>query len=245
MGLYGGIDEDGCPANKNQQCLKYNITRDDIFYDTIATKHNLLCQNDYISKHISTIQLTGCLVGGLLFGYIGDQLGRRKALLISAVGACLSSICVALFSEKLWAYTLFRFLAAGFINGSIPISLVYSVEFVGAKYRSYTGSAAYIIFDFGLAFLSFIGLTVQGWKMQAIVLRLIFHITAPLTYSLYDIGYYPLSGVSWVNFGKFENHLKFSPTTNSSILFLFTSITAIHIQSKQCQGRKESPSKST
>ena len=174
MGLYGGVDEDGCPANKNQQCLKYNISRDDIFYDTIATKHNLLCQTDFIAKHISTIQLTGCLVGGLLLGYIGDHLGRRKALLISAVGACLSSICVALFSEKLWAYTFFRFLAAGFINGSIPISLVYSVEFVGAKYRSYTGSAAYIIFDFGLAFLSFIGLTVKGWKMQAIVLRLIF-----------------------------------------------------------------------
>ena len=52
------------------------------------------------------------------------------------------------------------------------------MEFVGAKYRSYTGSAAYIIFDFGLAFLSFIGLTVQGWKMQAIVLRLIFKFKA-------------------------------------------------------------------
>ena len=54
------------------------------------------------------------------------------------------------------------------------------MEFVGAKYRSYTGSAAYIIFDFGLAFLSFIGLTVQGWKMQAIVLRLIFKCKAPI-----------------------------------------------------------------
>ena len=54
------------------------------------------------------------------------------------------------------------------------------MEFVGAKYRSYTGSAAYIIFDFGLAFLSFIGLTVQGWKMQAIVLRLIFKFKALL-----------------------------------------------------------------
>ena len=202
MGLYGGVDEDGCPANKNQPCLNFNISRDDIFYDTIATKHNLLCQNDFIAKHISTIQLTGCLVGGLLLGYIGDQLGRRKALLISAVGACLSSICVALFSEKLWAYTLFRFLAAGFINGSIPISLVYSVEFVGAKYRSYTGSAAYIIFDFGLAFLSFIGLTVQGWKMQAIVLRLIFKFNC----RSHHVKINPVLRVFNVITKKFESH---------------------------------------
>lgn len=109
-------------------------------------------------------------VGSIIFGFLGDILGRKLSILISCLGASLSSLFVYFFSFNAVYYTFFRLLSNIFIAGAIPITLVYAVEFVGAKYRAYVGGLAYIIFDIGLASLSILPLIATGWRLQALII---------------------------------------------------------------------------
>ena len=122
---------------------------------------------------MQSVQLAGLIMGSMIFGSLGDTLGRKLSILISCLGASLSSIFVYLFSFNAFWYTFFRLLSLIFIAGSVPTTLVYAVEFVGAKYRSYVGGLAYIIFDIGLASLSIIPLIITGWRNQALVLSIL------------------------------------------------------------------------
>ena len=109
-------------------------------------------------------------VGSIIFGFLGDILGRKLSILISCLGASLSSLFVYFFSFNAVYYTFFRLLSNIFIAGAIPITLVYAVEFVGTKYRAYVGGLAYIIFDIGLASLSILPLIATGWRLQALII---------------------------------------------------------------------------
>ena len=184
---YETMDNNGCPVVVRNQCVKYEY-EDDILTDTARTEFNLFCGRSYIVRFLSTqcakknklllshmqsVQLAGLIMGSMVFGSLGDTIGRKLSILISCLGASLSSICVYLFSFNAFWYTFFRLLSLIFIAGSVPTTLVYAVEFVGAKYRSYVGGLAYIIFDIGLASLSIIPLIITGWRNQALVLSML------------------------------------------------------------------------
>jgi len=123
-------------------------------------------------RHISSIALTGLLFGAIFFGYLSDKIGRKRALLVAAIGAIVFGVCVGLFSNNLYLYILFRFLSNMFVHGGIPISVVYSLEFVPAEYRPLAIGVGFVIFDSAVAMLSLIGYLFTTWRMQAIVIAL-------------------------------------------------------------------------
>jgi len=70
----------------NEECLEY-IYVSDIFTETIVTEWNLICDKSDKNSLISSFALSGLLFGALSFGYLGDRIGRKQSLLLSAVGA--------------------------------------------------------------------------------------------------------------------------------------------------------------
>ena len=115
-----------------------NITK--FFTETVVTKWDLVCEKSLQSSLISSISLCGLLIGALVFGYLGDIIGRRNALILSSSGALIFELLTALASFNLIMFTVFRFMTGAFIHGSIPIGVVYALEYVDSKYRSWASA---------------------------------------------------------------------------------------------------------
>ena len=76
---------------------------------------------------VFSIGLAGTMVGGFLFGYLGDKIGRRPAIILAtaAFGVLTMAIAFAGSYEQLLA---FRFLDGIAIGGMLPLEL-------GAQHR--------------------------------------------------------------------------------------------------------------
>ncbi|MDR0407259.1 MAG: MFS transporter [Holosporales bacterium] len=88
-------------------------------------------------------------LGGVLFGHIGDKVGRRNALFLSISLMAIPTVCVGLLPTYaqigLWApalLTLIRILQGLAIGGEYTSSMVYLVENAPAEKRGRTGSWA-------------------------------------------------------------------------------------------------------
>ena len=160
-----------------EKCSKYNYSSE-LFDETVVTQWDLVCENSFRSSLISSFSLCGLLIGALLFGYLGDVIGRRNALFLSSSGAFIFGMLTSIASVNLTTYTIYRMLAGAFVHGSIPIAVVYALEYVGPAYRAWSGAVGkwlktkgsllrwghifqpikgYMLFDVGIANLSLVG----------------------------------------------------------------------------------------
>src|SRR6516162_7938152 len=60
---------------------------------------------------ITALFLIGAAGGGLVFGWLGDRIGRVRAMALSIMAYSLFTGCVY-FAQAAWQFGLFRFLAA-------------------------------------------------------------------------------------------------------------------------------------
>ena len=61
---------------KKRQYIKKNNT---YFDETVVTKFDLICDNEYKKSFLGTVLIMGLLFGSLLGGFIGDKFGRKTA----------------------------------------------------------------------------------------------------------------------------------------------------------------------
>ncbi|XP_024136534.1 synaptic vesicle glycoprotein 2B [Oryzias melastigma] len=71
----------------------------------------------------------GMMVGGYVWGYLADQRGRRKVLVVSLTVNGVFG-CLASFSPWFWLFLLLRFLSGVGVGGSIPVIFSYFSEFM-------------------------------------------------------------------------------------------------------------------
>jgi AAHS family 4-hydroxybenzoate transporter-like MFS transporter len=76
----------------------------------------------------------GILVGGLIFGYLGDHIGRRLSILASTVTFGGFSLLTVWASDVNWLIAL-RFLAGLGIGGLAPLCYSLNLEYVPTRYR--------------------------------------------------------------------------------------------------------------
>ena len=72
---------------------------------------------------ISSVGLLGLLFGAIFFGWLSDKVGRRKSLLLAAIGASICSYSVN-FAPNVQTFTILRFFAGLFVHGSIPGKII-------------------------------------------------------------------------------------------------------------------------
>ena len=77
-------EEFNCESNisfDNTTIISCNefIYDDEYFDETLVTKFDLICKNDYKKSFLGTIVIIGLLFGSLVGGFIGDKFGRKRA----------------------------------------------------------------------------------------------------------------------------------------------------------------------
>jgi AAHS family 4-hydroxybenzoate transporter-like MFS transporter len=77
----------------------------------------------------------GSLLGGLVFGALGDRIGRRRAIIGSVTAFGVLTLCHAL-CDRYWELLVVRFLDGVAIGGAIPLTWSLSVEYVPMRVRA-------------------------------------------------------------------------------------------------------------
>jgi MFS family permease len=78
--------------------------------------------------YITALFLIGAATGGLLFGWLGDKIGRVRAMAASIVAYSLFTGC-CYFATQAWHLGLFRFLAALGMGGEWALGVALVVEY--------------------------------------------------------------------------------------------------------------------
>jgi MFS family permease len=89
---------------------------------------------------VSSVYLTGAVLGALLFGWLADRWGRKKLFLITLAVYLVGSAATA-FSWDLLSFGLFRFLTGAGIGGEYAAINSAIQELIPARYRGRTDLA--------------------------------------------------------------------------------------------------------
>ncbi|XP_066935819.1 solute carrier family 22 member 15-like [Clytia hemisphaerica] len=120
-------------------------------------------QNKYLVSLATTIYFTGVMIGGAVFGQLGDKFGRKPITLI-----CLySHIALAVgvyFSQSFEAFTLLRFFVGAFVQGVQTCLYALLNELTSLRYRPIVGDINGIFWAVGTLWLATLSWLIQDWR---------------------------------------------------------------------------------
>jgi len=122
------------------------------------------------AAHISSVLFLGMLIGGYLFGSLGDSFGRRRVLMWSMSVNFASGFGSACVTNK-WVLLCGRFFSGVGAGGAIPLTFTYFIEFFGSSTRERWAIYLASFWCIGAAFVSFMGLIALPESRDFLVAR--------------------------------------------------------------------------
>lgn len=113
------------------------------------------------------LQMVGMLIGGVLWGVLGDKLGRRTALLATIGMYSLANIANG-FVTSVEQYAVLRFIAGVGLAGELGMGVTLVAELMPAKYRGYGTTVISFLGLLGALTASYVGVMLE-WRMAYIV----------------------------------------------------------------------------
>ncbi|XP_054724948.1 synaptic vesicle glycoprotein 2B-like [Uloborus diversus] len=93
-----------------------------------------LCMDDYRKGWLAAISFFGMMIGGLVWGTLGDKLGRRRTLVSALTTNAVFAVATA-FMPTYGLFMLTRLCSGIGVGGSLPIVFTYYSEFLVKRYR--------------------------------------------------------------------------------------------------------------
>jgi len=112
------------------------------------------------------LQMIGMLIGGVLWGVLGDKLGRRTALLATIGMYSLANIANG-FVTNVEQYAVLRFIAGIGLAGELGMGVTLVAELMPAKYRGYGTTVISFLGLLGALTASYVGVLFE-WRMAYI-----------------------------------------------------------------------------
>jgi MFS family permease len=140
--------------------------------------------------YITALFLLGAAFGGLAFGWLGDRVGRVRAMILSILAYSLFTGC-CYFAQAPWQLGFFRFLAAVGMGGEWSLGVALVMECWPEKHRPLLSGAIGAAANVGFALLGGLGATFQvtrdSWRWVMLAGA------APALLTLFIIFYVPES----------------------------------------------------
>lgn len=118
-------------TNVTNECSRY------IFDETMTTaisEWDLVCDKEWVSSTITTIQMAGLFVSGFIGGYLGDAVGRKPTFFLTLFFLSVFNVLATL-STSWEMFAVFRFFIGFFIGCYFIVYVTFAVEFIPAKWR--------------------------------------------------------------------------------------------------------------
>jgi MFS transporter, putative metabolite:H+ symporter len=113
------------------------------------------------------LQMIGMLIGGVLWGILGDRLGRRTALLATIGMYSLANIANG-FVTTVEQYAVLRFVAGVGLAGELGMGVTLVAELMPAKYRGYGTTVISFLGLLGALSASYVGVLFD-WRNAYII----------------------------------------------------------------------------
>ena len=117
--------------------------------------------------HLLNLQMIGMLIGGVLWGVLGDTLGRRTALLATIGVYSLANIANG-FVTSVEQYAVLRFIAGVGLAGELGMGVTLVAELMPAKHRGYGATAISFLGLLGALAASYVGVLLP-WRVAYFV----------------------------------------------------------------------------
>ncbi|WP_375501217.1 MFS transporter [uncultured Nostoc sp.] len=108
----------------------------------------------YWTGLLTSVLLLGWAVGGVLFGIVGDRIGRTKTLLLTILLYSLGTFACA-FAPNIWVFTGCRIIASLGIGGEWAAGAAMVAEVVPERWRVEAGALLYTAAPIGLFLAAF------------------------------------------------------------------------------------------
>jgi MFS family permease len=110
--------------------------------------------------YITAVFLLGAAAGGLVFGWLGDRIGRVRAMILSILAYSLFTGC-CYFVQTAWQLGLFRFLAALGMGGEWSLGVALVMECWPEKHRPLLSGAIGAAANVGFGLVGAMGAAFQ------------------------------------------------------------------------------------
>ncbi|MCC6419749.1 MAG: MFS transporter [Gemmataceae bacterium] len=127
---------------------------------------------------VTTIFIAGWACGGLLFGMLGDRIGRARTMVITILTYSLFTGLNA-FSQGVWDFALYRFLTGLGVGGEFAVGVALVAEVMPARARPYTlgllqalsaiGNISAAFINLGLGLAEEQGLVSSPWRIMFMI----------------------------------------------------------------------------
>jgi len=128
--------------------------------------------------YATMIFMIGWAIGGIVFGILGDRIGRVKTIIITILGYSLFTGLSAL-SSGVWDFSVYRFLTGLGVGGQFAAGVALVAETVPARARPYAlgcvqasstiGNMIAALIGIGLAQLEQAGTVESAWRSMFLV----------------------------------------------------------------------------
>jgi AAHS family 4-hydroxybenzoate transporter-like MFS transporter len=100
--------------------------------------------------NIFSMGLVGALIGGFGFGYLGDRIGRRPAIILATAAFGLLTLAFV-FADSYASLLALRLIDGIALGGMLPLSWALNIEYVPKRYRSTVVTVIMIGYSVGIA----------------------------------------------------------------------------------------------
>jgi len=143
--------------------ILFNIVKKPSLLSIGVSKENL----ENVGIHLFNMQMTGMLVGGILWGVLGDKKGRLKVLFGSIILYSLANILNA-FATTVESYSIIRFVAGVGLAGELGAGITLISETMDKENRGY-GTMVIVTFGALGAVLAAVIADMFDWKVAYIM----------------------------------------------------------------------------
>ncbi|CEF70921.1 Solute carrier family 22 member 13 [Strongyloides ratti] len=150
-------------SNNMKKCESWEYDNK-IMKETIVTKFNIICDNNWTRAHVFFSYSMGYLIGCFIGGYISDRYGRRLTLLVFTFLATFFSFLLPN-TVDLGSFLVILILLAICNEAANLASYILFMEITGNKYRSIVGCIQQIPWAIGYIFLTILAYITRSWLM--------------------------------------------------------------------------------
>ncbi|KAM3929224.1 solute carrier family 22 member 13-like [Leptodactylus fuscus] len=153
--------------NRTQDCQDGWVYDTSQQKSTLVIEYNLVCQRKEQTDISQAIYMLGLLIGSIIFGPLGDRIGRRPVILLSMLLMFSFGIGAA-FVTDFYVYTALRCVVGIAMSGVLINNLVLVAEWVGSSQRAYATITGHVCFAVGQMALAGIGYGIRNWRLLQI-----------------------------------------------------------------------------
>ena len=139
-----------------------------VYQSTIVTDWDLVCGNEFHPTLAMVLLSVGEVFGTPVFGYLSDQIGRKKPYLLCFFLQLVFGIATA-FSPNFATFSIFRVIVGGTYGAIYSLPFILGLEIVGPDHRATVSVLASITYSIGYIVLGGIAYFVRDWKYLALL----------------------------------------------------------------------------